>query len=101
MSQSLSISQYVHDRFQEAFGPPHNTLGRDYHWKFQSSPDAPPINVLLNGTLDIPLLWVFDAHYHKDGASGSSITHRDQVDDIIKQIQDLVRRAGRPSEVKP
>ena len=98
MSQESSISNYVHERFQEAFGPPHNTLGKDAHWRFQSSPDAIPINVLLYGTFENAAIWVFDAHDRNDSVFSASITHKDQVNEILRQIQQRVKRAGRPSD---
>ena len=95
MSQPGTISHYVQARFHEAFGPPQNTMGHDYHWLFRATPESLPINLLLNGTRDDAAIWIFDARQHDDGVSHQSVTHRGQVDEIIKQIQDRVQRASK------
>ena len=91
---SSSLHQFVDDKFLKAFGKPHTSMGKDDHWRLQASPAHLPINVLLNGTREIPALWVFDAHDEK-GVFNTSITHENQVDDLIVQIQTRVRRAAR------
>jgi len=95
MSQRSTMSQYVHARFKAAFGSPNNTLGKDDHWKFQSSPDVQPIHLLLNGTLEDAVVWIFDSHDQADGVYATTITREQQVDPLIKQIQDRVQRASR------
>jgi hypothetical protein len=97
MSQSNTISQYVHARFREAFGPPHHTMGRDDHWSLRPIPKKAPINVLLNGTLDNAAVWIFDSHDQKDGVVSIAVTQEDQVYAVIEQIQERVKRAAQPS----
>ena len=94
MSELQTITDFVQTRFAEAFGPPHNILGRDSHWKFQAAPAALAINILLNGTRDVPALWLFDAHQLADGVYSASITDRDQVDGIIKLIRARIQDAA-------
>jgi hypothetical protein len=93
MSDAPSLHNYVDERFREAFGEPHTSMGKDDHWRLQGSSSTLPINVLLNGTRDIPALWVFDSH-DEAGVFSASITREDQVHDLIKQIQERVKRAG-------
>ena len=101
MSQSSSLHNYVDAQFRDAFGKPHTSMGRDDHWRLQGSPSQLPINVLLNGTREIPVLWIFDAFDRENGVFSASITREDQVGDLIVKIQERVKRAGRPSDVKP
>jgi hypothetical protein len=94
MSQpSPSLHAYVDARFREAFGDPHTSMGQDDHWRLQGSPSHLPINVLLNGTRDIPVLWVFDTQDENSGVFNASITQESQVYDLIEQIQKRVKRA--------
>jgi|SoiMetStandDraft_5_1073268.scaffolds.fasta_scaffold196933_2 hypothetical protein len=99
MSKIFSLHTYVGARFREAFGAPSTTMGRDDHWRLQGSPSQLPINVLLNGTRDIPALWVFDAHDLGDGVFSAAITNRDQVEDLIVEIQSRVQRADSPPTI--
>jgi hypothetical protein len=94
MSQPNSLSSFVGERFRAAFGNPHKTMGKDDHWRLQSSPAKPPVNLLLNGTRDAPALWIFDAEDGGDGVFCTSITHQDQIAGIIVQIQQRVNRAA-------
>ena len=92
MSQPNSLHTSVDARFREAFGNPHKSMGKDDHWRLQPSPAKPPINLLLNGTRDIPALWIFDAHDGGDGVFCTSITNEGQIEDIILQIQQRLNR---------
>jgi len=69
-------------------------MGKDDHWRLQGSPSQLPINVLLNGTRDMPALWIFDAFDREDGVFSASITREDQVGDLIVQIHERVKRAA-------
>ena len=92
-----SLHTYVDARFTEAFGKPHNTMGHDDHWRLESA-SAGPINILLNGTQEIPALWVFDAR--DADVFKSTITWESQVAGLIIQIQERVERAANlPSTV--
>jgi hypothetical protein len=93
---SVSLHGYVDARFREAFGKPHTSMGQDDHWRLEGSASPLPIDVLLNGTRDIPALWVFDAHDGANGVFSASITQEDQVDDLIARIEERVHRRARP-----
>jgi len=93
MSQSSSVHDYVDTRFSEAFGEPHVSRASDDHWHFVRSASQLPINVLLNGTREFPVLWIFDANDAVHGVFRTSLTDNQQVDDVIVQIQERVRRA--------
>ena len=94
MSQSPTLHQYVDARFHTTFGKPHTSMGKDDHWRLQASPLQWPIDVLLNGTRDIPVLWIFDASAAEVGVFSASITREDQVDELIQSIQARVRNAA-------
>jgi hypothetical protein len=94
---SSDLHNYVHTRFRAAFGQPQNILGPDEHWSLRSSPSALPINVLVNGTLETPAVWVFDSHDRDDGVLKAFITRESQVDFLITQIQERVKRAAQLS----
>ena len=96
MSESTSLHTYVNARFREAFGPPNHSMGKDDHWRIEGSSTALAINILLNGTRDTPALWVFDPHDPNEEVYRSSISQEGQVDAIIKQIQERVKRAAQP-----
>jgi hypothetical protein len=81
-------------RFREAFGQPSTTVGQDDHWKFQASPSVMPINLLLNGTLDDAVVWLFDPHEPGDGVVAVTITREDQVAPLIREIRERVERAS-------
>jgi hypothetical protein len=90
-----ALHQHVHQRFRELFGEPDNTLGRDDHWSLK--PDGPKrasINVLVNGTVENPAIWVFDPHSKNDGVMRQLISHESELEEIIKLIHDRVRRAA-------
>jgi hypothetical protein len=92
---SSALHNYIHTRFRELFGQPDNTLGRDDHWSIK--PDGPyraSINVLVNGTDEMPAVWVFDPHSREDGVMRAVVKSEDDLIDIVKQIQDRVARGS-------
>jgi len=96
MSQRSSLSRHVHDRFREVFGDPNNSLGRDDHWSLQPATDKHWIHVLVNGTLEVPAVWVFDPHGQgDDGVMRVAIKDESHVDDVIKRIQNRMKRAAK------
>ncbi|MCI0363804.1 MAG: hypothetical protein L0219_07975 [Phycisphaerales bacterium] len=95
MSSTLHL--YVHGRFREAFGEPQHTLGNDDHWSLRSSGSEMSINVLLNGTLETPAVWVFDPHDPDDEVYKKLITENQQADDIITQLHARLKHARRQS----
>lgn len=66
------------------------------HWSLR--PDGPyraSINVLVNGTAEVPAIWVFDPHVKNDGVLRSVIKNEDELMEIVKQIKDRLDRAAR------
>jgi hypothetical protein len=92
-SPASSLHTFVDARFREAFGQPHNTMGGDDHWRLLGSPSQMAINIVVNGTRDVPAVWVFDGHADGKGVFSASITNQDQVADLIVRIQDRVNYA--------
>jgi hypothetical protein len=96
MSHESALHKYTHKRLREVFGEPDHSLGRDDHWALRPGPDKGTINLLVNGTLEAPAVWVFDPHDHNDGVMRTAVQDEAHVDDIIKQIQERVKRAALP-----
>ena len=94
MSQSLSIHEYVDSQFRKAFGDPHNTLGKDDHWRLQGSTSQLAINVLLNGTRDVPVIWIFDSAEEDRGVFNAAITSHEHADELITKIQSRTKLAA-------
>ena len=89
------LSQRVHARFREVFGEPDNSLGRDDHWSLKTGPGKSAINLLVNGTLEVPAIWVFDPHSQGDDeVMRVAVKDEAHVDDIIRKIQERVKRAA-------
>ena len=49
---------------------------------------------IVSGKGDQPTYWIFDPHNLEGTVATGSMTHIDQVDEIIRQIQDRVRCAA-------
>jgi hypothetical protein len=87
------IHQHVHARFHEVFGKPDSSLGRDDHWSLSPGPDRASINILVNGSAQVPAVWVFDPHSRHDGVMRTAIETEQDVEEAIKAIQARVRSA--------
>jgi hypothetical protein len=74
----------------EAFGPPDHSLGRDDHWALTPFPSALTLNILLNGSGDMPAVWVFDPYGEPEGVVKSVVHNERELDDIIQAIRDRV-----------
>jgi hypothetical protein len=95
MSDTSVIHQTVHKRFKEVFGPPSSALGRDDHWSLKLSvPKAPAISVLVNGTAEIPAVWVFDPHVENDGVMRVAVHDEATLNDTITKVLDRVKAAN-------
>lgn len=82
----------------EEFGKADSSLGRDDHWSLKvDGGDLPAINVLVNGTGEIPAVWVFDPHSLSDGVMRAAIDHSDRLEEAIRKIQERVKSARRRS----
>lgn len=77
---------YIHARFREVFGEPYSTLELDSQWSLRSSPAAPAIFVLVNGSYEKPAVWIFDP-YTADNVWRTSITSTGEVDKAIDEIK--------------
>jgi hypothetical protein len=93
MPDGSTLHNYVHGRFVEVLGNPDDSLGRDDHWALQIGPDKPAINVLLNGSAEVPAVWVFDPHSKFDDVMRSAIQYKVHVEDVLVDIQQRLARA--------
>ncbi len=84
----------VHEKFRRAFGAPKRTEGKDHHWSLRSKANIAGINVLVNGSADEPVVWVFDPHDGDDGVLHQRIRDESDVDAMIKKIEDRLKNAG-------
>ena len=73
-------------RLQELYGGPENTVGKDSHWALRPYPDAMAINVLVNGSSEQAIVWVFDPY--DDGVTQrGAIQSEEAVDEIMKLVR--------------
>lgn len=91
--QKSGAHRIVHDRLCEAFGPPDNSLGRDDHWALRPEPGAISINLLLNGSSDVPAVWVFDPFDHENGVIRAFVERECDLEEIIEAVGDRLKRA--------
>jgi hypothetical protein len=94
MSVDSPLKRACDRLLREAFGEPNRTLGRDHHWALKPHANGISINVLVNGTLDVPVVWVFDPYDHSTGVVDVAIETEDTVEKIIAQIQERLQRAS-------
>jgi hypothetical protein len=82
-------------RFEEAFGKPRHTLGRDSHWSLRP-PKSPalPINLLVNSTPDLPAVWLFDPNNQARSVVRTAIRDEAHLEKIISLTQERVQRAA-------
>jgi hypothetical protein len=92
-----SLSGITLSRFREAFGAPNLTMGHDYQWSLKTSPFGTDINVLVNGTQEKPVVWIFDPNDRADGVSRSAIEDEESILVIIDHIRDRVLKASKIS----
>jgi hypothetical protein len=100
MSEHKSpLHERVHARFKEVFGEPDNRLAGDHHWSLrrQEHPlHTLSINVLVNGSAQMPAVWVFDPYDHKDGVMRVGIKDEDHIEQVIAEVEARVERAATP-----
>lgn len=92
MFAASKLHDFVEARFREAFGPPRKAHGKDEYWSMRLSDDAVALGVLLNGTDSKPALWIFDPDDRTDGPFKTYISRPEEVDGLIKGIQERVKR---------
>jgi hypothetical protein len=93
-----SIHTHIDARFRAAFGQPHASVGNDKHWQLQGAFSGLPINLLLNGTSEVPVLWIFDTDDGHDGVYCTRITSANQIDAVIMLIHDRMKRQATPTK---
>src|SRR5687768_1854310 len=86
MSPEPMLSSHLRAQFQQAFGPPHRTVGHDDQWQLDCMGTV-GLNILVNGSPAQPSVWVFAAHDPAIGVFGRAITAKEQVAEIIDHIQ--------------
>jgi hypothetical protein len=84
------------ERFTRAFGPPDRTEDKDIYWSLRPFSYVAAINVLVNGSGDTPLVWVFDPHDPSDGVSSTRIHNESELEELVRKIEHRVKTAGRP-----
>ena len=95
MSTASDLNAFVHARFREVFGKPHRSEGEGEQWMFK--PQATfrsVIHVFLNGNPAGLGIWIFDPNDHGNAVLNTPITHKGQVDELISQIHERVKRAA-------
>jgi hypothetical protein len=99
-SEGSPLHQAIKQKFAAAFGPPHNTLGKDSHWSLRSLRYIAAVNVLVNGSPELPVVWIFDPHDPRDGVSHIQIKSDTDIEAIIRAIEDRVKNAGRGGSMR-
>jgi hypothetical protein len=93
-----SLHDAVFEKFRRALGEPHKVVGSDYHWALRPLAYIAAINVLLNGGSagrGDPVVWVFDPHDPRDGVTNERIRHESEAEEMLEQILERVKTAGR------
>ena len=88
-----TLHTYVESRFRELFGEPFSSLGKDTHWALRPQPNAMPISILLNGSADEAIVWVFDPYDH-GSALREAMATKEVAEGMISQIQERLRLAS-------
>jgi hypothetical protein len=99
MSDASPLHPVVLREFTTAFGPPHRTLGKDMHWGLRPTPTLAAINILVNGSSDHPVLWLFDPHHHdplnpNDGVHNEVVRTEADITRLVALITQRVAAAG-------
>ena len=96
MPNNSPLHKSILDRFRAALGEPHRTAGADHQWSLRQLSYLAPITVLINGSSDPTIVWVFDPHDQKDGVTHTTIQQESEIAPILSAIESRVRRASRP-----
>ena len=95
MPNTFELNVFVHARFREIFGKPHRSEGQGEQWTLKPHDTfRTVIHVFLNGTLAGPGVWIFDPTDRGSTVLNTPITHMGQVDELISQIHERVKRAA-------
>jgi hypothetical protein len=100
-----ALHAYILVAFTHAFGAPARSMGKDMQWGVRASPTAPPVNVLVNGSNERPIVWLFCPQNNpldmNDGVHHQSIMDEDSVARVVLLIQDKVTAAATPRPQPP
>jgi hypothetical protein len=84
----------VYEQFRVAFGAPHKVVGKNHQWSLRRLSYIAAVNVLVNGSTEHPVVWVFDPHSAGDGVSETPILREQDIAPLILIILEKVRSAG-------
>ena len=96
MAYVPSLDTLAHARFRECFGLPRNWQGGGEQWSLIPAPGVVGVHVMLNGTHDGPVVWVFDPHDHSSVVNYVIRKHA-EIDEVITELQERVKRAAAQS----
>jgi signal transduction histidine kinase len=106
----MVLHSLLHSRFQEVFGPPDHDLWDSEQWSLTDASGTGTVNVLLNGTRQGPLVWMFYSQDDRSVAEHFAVTREEQIDQLIEQlgqrvaaVQELATsaRAAGPPQRRP
>jgi len=93
MSASSPLRERVHEAFKKAFGAPDRVYGVDMHWSLRRFAYMAAVNVLVNGSSEEVVVWVFDPHDRNDGIQHQAVTTDAEIAPLVAMISDRVRLA--------
>src|SRR5688500_15335198 len=96
MTVDPNLHSKLHARFQSVFGPAHNDLYETEQWSLVPTSGQGMINVLLNGTRQGPLVWVFDSQVAQNTARHFAVTEEVQIDELVADLVAQVNSADQP-----
>lgn len=96
MSDVHPLRARILDEFTKAFGPRTTREGNDAHWSLRAFQYVAAVNILVNGSSNHPVVWIFDPHDALDGIHSESMEHESQIAPLIAMIVEKVQAAGRP-----
>ena len=82
-------------QFSAAFGEPQRVFEKDAHWPLRAASGGGTINVLLNGSPDFPVIWVFDPHDSAVAAGPVQLMTEADIEPMIASIQRRLRGPSR------
>jgi hypothetical protein len=92
------LHELVGRRFVAAFGEPTYTQGRDWHWALSPVAHVSPINVLVNGSPECPVVSIFDPHPPLGVGVSVPVRTEAEADAIIAAIAGRVNTVPIPAD---
>jgi hypothetical protein len=89
------LRQLIHAKLAQAFGSSASSENRDNHWSLKPAEFVASINILVDGSSEIPAIWVFDPHSVNDGVIKIAIEREEQIEQVIQQVKDHLHNAQR------